>query len=395
MISRRNFLSRSAALTLPFFTAAAASNDSVDKVPFQEIRDALLLDVSDKNDLCLFGSKHPFETFHLSRGFATRERHPRSESVQVVPIGSPKPLFSIQPRNTVWFASFFRGSDRLYMESLVFRDGRDALAQHLVLDLQTGASNEYLSNESGSGPWICYYALYEQMMLATEANRDRTRLDNTGRQIQNEAILRITLPEYKEIQRAPFLLTPKRNLSGYETGLMISGDRKKFIYGFDDTIVCRRTEDLQMVWTTNLEPEFSGAWQLPISTDGGFCAAALLNRANDPYLFLVRVYDGEDGSLIAQLPLDATQGLAISQDGKLIAVGEQAHVGKNVDLVELGVSFYEIPSGKKVGRIVHERFPFIDRGGLNTFSKIQFTPDGKYLVTCRTSIKVWQVSSVV
>ena len=99
---------------------------------------------------------------------------------------------------------------------------------------------------------------------------------------------------------------------------------------------------------------------------------------------------------MARFPADVSfsEGLALSPDGKLLAVGQSVPAGdkQNVDLF---VDVYEIASSRRIARELHCRVPpgrFQNLNGSFSTSGIQFTPDGRWLVTSgydRT--KVWEV----
>ena len=107
----------------------------------------------------------------------------------------------------------------------------------------------------------------------------------------------------------------------------------------------------------------------------------------------VAVYDGRSGAPLARFPADVRfdQAMALSPDGKLLAAAQRVPSGdgQNIDLV---VDLYAIASNKRIARELHCRVPPGPPAESSWFGLMEFTSDGKYLLTSgydRT--KVWEV----
>jgi WD40 repeat protein len=95
---------------------------------------------------------------------------------------------------------------------------------------------------------------------------------------------------------------------------------------------------------------------------------------------------------LSRLPLKGDAGIAISPDGKRLAVGERID---QTDEAELAVSIWDRLTGVRLARIVHDHLR-ADRGDwVNShfgIQGIQFTSDGKYLITSGTRTRVWDLA---
>jgi WD40 repeat protein len=104
------------------------------------------------------------------------------------------------------------------------------------------------------------------------------------------------------------------------------------------------------------------------------------------------VYNGTDGRPIAKLPLNGDQGLAVSPDGKSLAVGKRLRKAKDIDLL---VEIYDIASGQLVATGTHDQVPpgrFQNLNGVfDNDNGLRFTSDGEYLITSgNNKIKFWE-----
>ena len=157
-------------------------------------------------------------------------------------------------------------------------------------------------------------------------------------------------------------------------------------------MVYRNTVDLEVVWTREFGAEYTEARHLSVSADGRMVAAAVTDNAfsDKQTKFYVGIYDGNDGRELTRLPVTGTDGLGLSADGKLIAVGDRKSQSDPT------VHIYEISSGRRLASVAHDhlvnqRSLFLV-GGL---SGIEFTSDGKYLVSSGAmNTKIWAVGRV-
>jgi hypothetical protein len=352
-----------------------------------EFRNAYLLAVSpDGKRVCMYFTKHPRDTFTFRGGRWKHDNSPDNpdEILRVLEIGTWKAIDSVRLRYKTVSASFFAGSEALYAETMAIPDDRYRTSQRIIINLHDGSMKEVMRPEPSAH---------------CSALSDRTLLGVVGTG-ETEALILTTFPDFREVTRAPCAVSGHRAAFSGGSNLALSADRKMAAYGVDRSIVCRRTRDLSVVWTSQIEPDYPlGARCISISADGNRIAAAIIDTAfvEDQRKYYVGVYDGKDGSLLAKLPINGFAGLAISPGGKFLAVGERIEAKADPQDVQLLVSLFEIASGKQVARFVHDHF-HIGRGEwVNSHfgtNGIQFTGDGKYLVTSSIHAKVWELEGV-
>jgi WD40 repeat protein len=180
-----------------------------------------------------------------------------------------------------------------------------------------------------------------------------------------------------------------------ETPVSVSGDRKTFVYSFDNNVVCRRAEDLAILWKRQTDPDLI-VWRVGISKDGSVVAASFFSGASSDLLKRthVAVYDGRDGTSIAQVPVNGTEGVAISPDNKLLAAGQRVPLQGKKAGTQPTVVISDIISGRELATLIQDQF----WGGGGEFlyagfavHGIQFTSDGKYLITSGLNTKVWDI----
>ena len=272
--------------------------------------------------------------------------------------------------------SFFAVSDVLYVETLPFTNNRGSNdQQHVLINLPTGKFEERVSPYIG----VRYSALSEGRLLGYQ-------YDNAG---DTSQMILATLPDYKEIARVPYAVTQEREARNRDTGEFVSADRKSFLYGAGHSMVCRRTEDLGLVWTRPIEADLFGARAFSLTPDGGIVAAAVMDTmfiANQRNCY-VGIFEGRDGSPMARLHLNGNECISISPDGKLLAVGER--VALQTGEMQPTVNLYAVPSGQQVATVIHDRLR-VGRGDFgNDAINCEFAPDGKYLITSSIHTKVW------
>jgi WD40 repeat protein len=132
---------------------------------------------------------------------------------------------------------------------------------------------------------------------------------------------------------------------------------------------------------------------LDLTPDGDRVTAAIVGGSSvaDRDKFYVGIYNGKDGSVVTRLPLNGREGVAISPDGKLLAVSQQ--VALTDGRVEPTVGIFDIASGNQVGKVSHQAaivsgFGNSGKGAIGS----RFTPDGKYLITSGVSdTMVWTI----
>jgi hypothetical protein len=195
----------------------------------------------------------------------------------------------------------------------------------------------------------------------------------------------------------PFSITPDRNPIGHDTEAFFSSDRGKFAYCTDRSIVVRRSSDLGVAWTREVERDYFGAPRLAISSDGSRVAAAVVDTTfvEQQRKYYIEVYTGSEGTPISRLPLKGDAGLAISPDGNRLAVGERLNSTARANETQLAVSIFDIASGQQVARIIHDQFRIAKGEWVNSHfgtHGIQFTSDGKFLITSSVHTKIWELS---
>jgi hypothetical protein len=291
-------------------------------------------------------------------------------------------------------ATFFADSRRLYAETMLMGSaatGRVTTFQQAAINLDNGELVERLSEGN-----IRYSALAGNAILGLESSPWTSK---------SQAIVLATLPEYKQTVRVPFAAIPeperygpgvisgRGTVYGHDTDPAVSGDRKTIIYGAGHAIVCRRADDLNLVWTKPLEQEYLGASMLDVTPDGSKVAVAVVggSSAADQDKFYVGILNAKDGSIVSKLPLNGREGISISSDGQLLAVSEKKVLTDG--RVEPTVNIYDITSGSQVGKVTHSAITVAGFGNSGKASiGSRFTPDGKYLITSGASeTAVWSI----
>jgi hypothetical protein len=306
--------------------------------------------------------------------------------MQVVEMNSWMITYSGRLRDRVDSASFFEDSERLYAETTSFWNRGQLTTLQVVIDLRDRQLTERLRLEHPDVGSTFYTALGDGFLLAEElAAKPRI----------HTALTRVRLPEYTEIVRVPFATRDREQVSR-ETDVFISADRGTIAYAFDHTIVCRRSADLRIIWSQDIDQDLYGVSRLAVSADGGRVAAAVLDRGTrgKERRDYVGVYDGA-GTLLARLPMRSESALGISPAGELLAVGRQTLDSKTGDL-HLGIDIYEIKTNRQVAALSRDRVPpgrlQLLNGGFES-DGIQFTSDGKYLITSgNNNVKVWELA---
>jgi hypothetical protein len=298
----------------------------------------------------------------------------RRGRLQVAELESGRVIYNTQLREDLLFARFFADGEILYAQtSLIDESSRYRRRyQQAVIDLKTGKLATRLCDFH-----FGYFPLATPFLLSDEHNSLS----------QGVTLSRVTLPEYSETARASFAPFQRRYPNDPDNSPpAFSADRKRVVHQVDHTLVCRSTEDLSVIWTRPVEPDYHwGAWHVDMTQDGRTVVAAVIDQsALHPQRFYVGVYDGTDGSVLARHPISAAMGVSISPDGKLIAVGDRAVLPDG--RIEPTVNVYEALTGVQVGKVrdppVAEKY---SRAGISG----QFTGDGKYLVTAGRGMKVW------
>ena len=392
---RRTFLKRFASVTalgLARRMSGQSRNTQPSSVgprfgPVKEFRGAHLHAVSaDGGKMCVVLAADGVETWTYSEGRWSKEdvsTFPRDAPLCVVDLKSWKTVYSTKPEAAPFVVSFLRDSPELYVTAVFLEVGK-AGNQQVVIDLRAG---RIIQEQIRDG---LFQATRGQQLLTTKGELGKGGVMSV-----------VELPDYREVAHAD-LEAPRSGRSGTDQVVSSRGDF--LVYGVDDLIVCRRTTDLRIVWTRRLGTASSRVWRVAISALGDRVAvvAAAAPSPESPEAhrrplelqpLYIAVYDGRSGKPMARFPADTrfSEVLALSPDGKLLAVGERVPAdGQSIDLL---LDIYDIASQRRITGELHSRVPpgqFQNRAG---FAAAEFTSDGRYLVTSgydRT--KVWEIS---
>lgn len=217
---------------------------------------------------------------------------------------------------------------------------------------------------------------------------------------QTTTLSLVDLPDYREIVKVPYATETRkpRPVKGgvpldTECGPVLSDGRKILACSFDNILACRRIEDLAVLWTKSVEPDLE-LLRIAISADGARIAASVGEPSVEEPTRAFRqhylgVYDGGTGEELARLQIYGTEWMALSADGKLIAVVSHERGEKGAVLPS--ASIYEISSGRKVASVVHGPVKRGRHQWLESGITVAFTSDGKYLITSGMATRVWSL----
>lgn len=365
MLSRRGFMRSSASLVVgPLFaqrvSAEPAASTAIKVDLVQEIPNARLLDVSpDGTKLCLEDWK--------TSGYPLR----------VVEFGTWKTKYSGRFQQRTLAASFFADGQALFLD---FAGGKGELVhRQTVVDIQSGERTERMHAYDP-------FRYFEQMSPID----DRTLLvaHYAVNPHRLEWLSRVEFPTYRELGRAD--VAGGGDSKG--PGVSVSAQRNSAAYFFNNAIVCRRTEDLAVLWARPIE---AGLMAFPtVSAHGDFVAASIGSSTSDGQFehhtpLYVCIYGGKAGAEVARLPVSGKGGMALSPDGKLIAVVAE-EPGKKGEILPT-VRIHSVSSGNTVASVVHDHIPNGRRQFLLSGCSVVFTSDGKYLITSGMVTKVWRI----
>jgi len=327
----------------------------------------------DGTKLCLRDWSKPYETF-TRPAWPWRSKHSASkhEQLRVVEVGTAKTTYAGRFLSPVSEASFFADSDALFLQTSSY-----PTRQLGVVDLRDGSCAERTDSVSARRLHLMYATTGRTLLMA----------DYNGTSNRTEALVQLELPDYHERSRTAYATEPRLERS-WERDLFFSADRKTVAYTFDDVIVCRRADDLGILWTRRISPPLQGVHALAITADGLTVAAAVSEHAHPYRLFYTAVYDGRNGVELYRRPICGSYGMAISPDGKLLAVGE-------VRGATLALHIYGLPDGSLLASMIHGEAPKGRRQFLYSafvIQGIQFTSDGRFLISSGgTGTKVWRL----
>lgn len=358
----------------------------------KEFRYARLCAISaDSAKMCLYFTGHPYITFTIPQeGPVTYDGGSEKDgALAVIEMGSWREMFSAQLRQQPTIAGFFGSSEVLFIDALSFSPGRPD--QQVLVELSSGHVEEHLRTVKSGKRLTSYYDLTDHALLGLEYG---------GAAPGRKALTRVTIPNYRETARVPFV--PADAESRRETAIWISNDRKTLVYAFGSapersapghTIVCRRTSDLNVLWTRQIESDSWGTSWMAITPDGNRIAVAVVDTSvkDQQRQFYIGVYGGQDGAPIATLAINGDYGVALSPGGRLLAVSKLSRDRATGD-IQLSVEIYSVASGRQIASVVHGYVPPGRFQTLDANVGSEFTPDGKYLITAgNNSVKVWEL----
>lgn len=356
----------------------------------KEWNDAYLLAVSPAGDnLCLYFTKQPLTTFtQRPERWTYGAEPPEKETFAVFEIGAWKTTYSTHLRARPAHSSFFSDGKSIYVETNSFAP-RFRNGQRTLIDLQSGKKideTDY-SRAPGEG-YVRYCALNKRMLLGVGIEQNPSRA---------VFLARAALPTYQELARVPYPVEPMvRDEEAKRTWgdrTIVSADRSAIVYTVGRTIVLRRSEDLGIVWTRQIEPSMFAFGYLAISANGSRAAVAILDLVNvdsQQARTHLAVYDGVSAEPLATLSVDQWDRFAISPNGTLVARGSKRRKGRDV---ELSVEIYNLISGQLLASGLHDTVPPGTHQDLTAIvDGIEFTSDGRYLVSSGNNrVKVWQL----
>jgi hypothetical protein len=396
LIARRDLFRRCAAIAAPFtvpWFSLGGSTDSAranlaDRVRlFKEIKHAQLLDVSpDSKKLCLYFSRDPVRSFVWTGEWREKKKpvSDKDEGLRIIEIGSWKLMYATKLPATPHRASFFSDSKALCTVVPGAGGGRRL---HRIIDFESGKEQDWLDQFDPKGPSFSYWALYDRLLLG----------DGRGQHNETEVLVKLEAGSRQEIARVPFAENRRRGGMS-QTPIAVSSDRRTFAYAFNNKLVFRSSDDLRVLWIREIEIDEKSQllWRVGVSADGGLVAVAVAETNSSPNDRVI-VYEGKTGEQVARLAASGGEGVAISPDRKLLAAGQRMRLEGDPWGLQSTVFLFDIAAGKKVATLVQGQFWDGDRGfPLNSRFEtygIQFTPDGKYLITSGLDTKIWEIQS--
>jgi len=209
----------------------------------------------------------------------------------------------------------------------------------------------------------------------------------------HETLALIEFASQQEILKVPYATQtrePRRRSGNLEPandfGYGISDDRKILAYSFDHVLLCRRMSDFQILWTRQLESNLV-ALPVVVSASGRHVAATLTDFKNE---YNLAVYDGKTGTELARFPIKGIDGVALSPDGKLVAIVERVYSkGKILPTIHI----YDVSTGERLASLTHDtikrgRHQFLEAG-----CAVNFTSDAKYLITSGMATRIWSLQN--
>jgi hypothetical protein len=302
--------------------------------------------------------------------------------LEAVEMGTWKIIFSGSFQTRVWFAWFFSNNSTLLAETRITLGNRRNVPHLTSIELKTGNRTEgrhFADNVYEDDPAI---ALSDGVLLIKHIN---------WKSIEKCSIALVEFPSYREISRVPFVVKPDESefasLANYRAN--ISGDRRVFLYYYGRTLVCRRTENLEVLWMREIGPLLK---VIDIaSPNQNYVAVAVADSAfrDQQKESYISIYNGKTGTDVARMNICGTDGLAISPDGSLLAVVEIVNSRENKTYYAK-VHVYDVKSGEILASFEHDQIKWQRGGTIKAACRVYFTADGQHLISSGMNTKVWR-----
>lgn len=350
----------------------------------KDIENSKLIDVSaDSQKLCFYFSRRAGPYYDWNEKWQDASPVGSSEdALRIVLRDSWKTSYSKRLLGPANRGGFFVGGDKVYIETMPVAGRDSSILQRIVIDLPTGKEQQRVEPVPKSGLHFSYWPLEGNRLLGEGRSFD-TAL--------TEVIVLAELPDYREIKRVPFSQQRGSSLSRRDGTLVVSASCKAFAYFYESDIVFGATADLTPAWTRKAEPAVT-VWDIAISPNAEFVAlyGSENQGAGQPQAHSVQILSGKDGRPIAKVPVEEPlQSMAISPDGKLLAAAQRDSQKGWMSGVQPTLQVFDIASGKRLVTVAVDQFKV---GNADSFPTTAcFTGDGKLLLTCARTTKVWEV----
>lgn len=287
----------------------------------------------------------------------------KQNTITVLELSSWKVIFSAPVPEGVYQFGFFRDAGRIYGSVVV--SPPDA-HESMLIDLDTGqVDRRKIPRNSDPGG---YFA---------EAVKDRILLGN----LKGEMVL-VEWPSLRHIAATES-----------KGRVKITTDRRIVICIEPSRLVCRRVDDLSVLWFREIDPELSNRRDTSLwcdtSANGEIVAlttsVGLLRGSINSH---IEFMEGGNGRTIRHLDVEAADIRVLSPDGKTLGLGRiKGHSGA----LEAVLDFVDISSGNLVTSVIHERFS-PNRALLGAwFDSSGFTPNSEWLITTNQyTTKFWK-----
>jgi len=393
LISRRRLLCAGGALLLQTSDKWAFGQTPAPNRPasgqrgvtlIKEIKNAGLLDVSgDSRKLCLYFSRRPVRSFRWQGEWKENTSRVRNgeDALRVLDTNTWTAVYAMRLPALPFGASFFRDGEDLYVYVPGVAGGA---TDHVLVNLQRGTAEERLERPGKEGLNFSYWALDDRMFLGGGRNSVVNR---------TEVLIKAEAPEYNEVARVPFAERRGPPDSSREAPITVAADRRTFVYAHDSNLVCRSAQSLETLWTRAGDPALK-FWRVGISADGAVVAAAAADTVwvGGSVKHYVGIFSGHDGKELTRLPALGVEGVAISQDGKILAAGQRVPLQGKKSGTQPTVTLFDMASGKELATLIHDQF--YGGGGEFLYAGVttMFSPDGRYLITSGLNTKIWQIA---